>query len=90
MGETAGLKVGEIIVTVHGRRILNVRQLVSNIYSYAVGDQADLEVFCATSKLSFSVPVLETAIRLTRRLFRFHRVQPGSTLEEPKLVRRTD
>ena len=60
--ETAGLKVGDIIVTVHGKSILNVRQLALNMYSYGVGDQAEINVLRRTQKLSFSVPVLETAI----------------------------
>jgi len=60
--EAAGLKVGDIIVSMHGRPILNVRQLALNMYSYAVGDQADIDVLRGTQKLSFSVPVLETTM----------------------------
>ena len=59
--ETAGLKVGDIIVTVHGKPILNVRQLALNMYSYAVGDQADIQVLRGGQRLSFAVPVLEGA-----------------------------
>ena len=32
------------------------------MYSYAVGDQADIDVWRGTQKLSFSVPVLETTM----------------------------
>jgi serine protease Do len=60
--ETAGLKVGDIIVTVHGKPIPNVRQLALNMYSYAVGDQAGIEVLRGAQKLSFAVPVLEGAV----------------------------
>jgi len=57
--EQAGLKVGDIILTVHAQPILNVRQLALNMYSYAVGDQAEIDVLRGSQKLSFSVPVLE-------------------------------
>lgn len=59
--DEAGLKVGDIIVTVHGKPIPNVRQLAFNMYSYAVGDQAEIEVVRGGQKLSFKVPVLERA-----------------------------
>jgi PDZ domain-containing protein len=60
--EMTGLKVGDIIVTVHGRPILNVRQLALNMYLYAVGDQAYIDVLRGMQKLSFSVPALEAAV----------------------------
>jgi serine protease Do len=53
------LKVGDILVSVHGRPIPNVRQLAFNMYSYAVGDSAEIEVLRRGQKLSFRVPVLE-------------------------------
>jgi serine protease Do len=59
--EEAGLKVGDIIVTVHAKPILNVRQLAFNLYSYAVGDHAEINVLRGAQKLSFSVPVVERA-----------------------------
>lgn len=60
--DEAGLKVGDIILAVHGKAIPNVRQLAFNMYSYAVGDQAEIEVSRAGEKLTFNVPVLETAV----------------------------
>ena len=57
--EAAGLKVGDIIVAVHGKAIPNVRQFAFNMYLYAVGDQAEIEVSRRGQKLSFQVPVLE-------------------------------
>jgi serine protease Do len=57
--DRAGLKAGDIVVTIQGRRILNVRQLAVTMYSYAVGDQAEIEVLRDAQKLSFRVPVLE-------------------------------
>lgn len=59
--DEAGLKVRDIVLTVHGKAIPTVRQLAFNMYSYAVGDQAEIEVFRAGQKLTFNVPVLETA-----------------------------
>lgn len=59
--DRAGLKIGDVIVTVHGKPIPNVRQLAVNMYSYAVGDQAEIEVLRGGQKLSFKVPVLERA-----------------------------
>jgi serine protease Do len=60
--DEAGLKVGDIILSVHGKPISTVRQLAFNIYSYAVGDQAEIEVYRAGEKLTFRVPVLERAV----------------------------
>jgi serine protease Do len=59
--ETAGLKVGDIIVRVHSKPILNVRQLAMNLYMYAVGDKAQIDVLRGKQKISFSVPVVEGA-----------------------------
>src|SRR6266481_2910919 len=59
--DAAGLKVGDIVVAVHGRSISNVRQLALNMYSYAVGDKAEIDVLREEKKLSFAVPVMESA-----------------------------
>jgi len=57
--DAAGLKVGDIIVAVHAKPIPNVRQLALNMYSYAVGDKAEIDVLRGEKKLSFAVPVVE-------------------------------
>ncbi len=57
--DAAGLKVGDIMVAVHGKPIPNVRQLALNMYSYAVGDKAEIDVLRGEKKLSFAVPVVE-------------------------------
>ncbi len=57
--EAAGLKVGDIIVSVHGHAIANVRQLALSMYSYGAGDNAELDVLRGKQKVSFSVPVVE-------------------------------
>jgi serine protease Do len=57
--EEAGLKVGDIIVRVRSKPILNVRQLALNMYSYAVGDKAQIDVRRGEQRISFAVPVVE-------------------------------
>ena len=59
--DEAGLKVEDIIVAVHGKAIPNVRQLAFNMYSYAVGDHAEIQVSRGGQSLTFNVPVLERA-----------------------------
>jgi serine protease Do len=57
--DAAGLKVGDIILAVHAKPIPNVRQLAMNMYSYAVGDKAAIDVLRGERRLSFAVPVVE-------------------------------
>ena len=57
--EAAGLKVGDIITRVNNKLIQNVRQLASNMYSYAVGDKAKITVLRGKDILWFDVPVVE-------------------------------
>lgn len=60
--DTVGLRVGDMIVAVHGKPIPNARQLALNMYSYEAGDYADIQVLRGGQKLSFTVPVLERAV----------------------------
>ncbi len=57
--EGAGMKVGDVITKVRGQSIHNVRQFGVNMYSYAVGDSAQIEALRGERTLSFSVPVVE-------------------------------
>ena len=57
--EAAGLKVGDIITRVNNKPIQNVRQLASNMYSYAVGDKARIAILRGKEILSFDIPVVE-------------------------------
>ncbi|HWX54533.1 MAG TPA: trypsin-like peptidase domain-containing protein [Verrucomicrobiae bacterium] len=59
--DAAGLKVGDIIIRVHAKPIPNVRQLALNMYAYAAGDQAQIDVLRGRQKISFNVPVVERA-----------------------------
>jgi serine protease Do len=57
--EAAGLRVGDIITKLHGHPIQNVRQLALNLYSYEVGEKAEMAILRGPETLSFSVPVVE-------------------------------
>lgn len=58
--------MGDIIFAVHARAIPNVRQLAFNLCSYAVCDQAEIEVSRAEERLTFHVSVLERAVGTER------------------------
>ena len=55
----AGLIAGDIIVSLRGKSIQNVRELALNLYSYAVGDLAEFEVIRKGEKVRFRVAVFE-------------------------------
>ena len=55
----AGLHVGDIILTMNGKRMENARQLEVNLYSIAAGEKARLEVLRGKDKLDVEVPVAE-------------------------------
>ena len=55
----AGLVPGDIIVAVHGQATQDIRQLALNMYSYAVGDLAEVDVMRGSQKLQFRVAVFE-------------------------------
>ncbi len=59
--DVAGLKVGDIIVRVQAKPILNVRQFALNMYAYAAGDNAQMDVLREGQNISFNVPVVERA-----------------------------
>jgi len=50
--DAAGLKVGDIVIAVHGKPISNVRQLALHMYSYAVGDKAAIDVVAGPRRSS--------------------------------------
>jgi serine protease Do len=57
--EQAGLKIGDIVESVDGRRVENARQLDVRIYNQLVKEQVNIEVQRDGKKLSISVPVVE-------------------------------
>ena len=59
--DAAGLRIGDVITKLHGHPIQNVRQLALNLYSYDVGDKAEINVQRGRESLSFFVQVVERA-----------------------------
>jgi serine protease Do len=59
--DAAGLRIGDVITKLHGHAIQNVRQLALNMYSYAVGEKAEISVLRGRKTFSFSVQVVERA-----------------------------
>jgi len=57
--EAAGIRVGDVITKVHGQAVQNVRQFAVNMYSYAVGDIAQIEARRGEQSRNFSVLVVE-------------------------------
>ena len=58
-GDKAGLKVGDILVSLNGKLMMSVRQLEVNLYRYTVGQKVNVEVLRGGSKLTYAVPVTE-------------------------------
>ncbi|HSR53625.1 MAG TPA: trypsin-like peptidase domain-containing protein [Acidobacteriota bacterium] len=55
----AGLQIGDIVLSLNGKRMENGRQFDVNLYRYSVGDSVTLEVLRDGQKLSRTVQVLE-------------------------------
>jgi serine protease Do len=58
-GDKAGLKIGDVVVSLNGKVMTNARQLEVDLYRYSVGQKVSLEVLREGSKLTYSVPVAE-------------------------------
>jgi serine protease Do len=56
---TAGLMPGDIILSVDKKPVQNIRQLALGLYSYAVGDNAKLEIQRGKQTISYEIPVVE-------------------------------
>lgn len=57
--EGAGLRVGDIVLTLDGKVMENGRQFQVNLYRHAVGETVNLEVLRGTETLRFQVPISE-------------------------------
>ena len=57
--QTSGLMPGDIILRVNRRPVQNIRQLALGLYSYAVGENAILEIQRGKQTISYEVPVVE-------------------------------
>ena len=55
--DRAGLKEGDVILTLNGKVMENARQLEVNIYRHAIGEKVSLEVLRGTEKLRIDVAV---------------------------------
>ncbi|MBV9506014.1 MAG: trypsin-like peptidase domain-containing protein [Acidobacteriia bacterium] len=55
--DEAGLKVGDIVLSVNGKAMQDARQLETNLYRYKMGDKVNVEALRGASRLAFSVEV---------------------------------
>ncbi len=55
--DKAGLQVGDILVSLNGKPMENSRQLQTNLYRFAVGQQVSVDVLRGNQKLTMSVAV---------------------------------
>jgi serine protease Do len=57
--DKAGLKVGDIVTSVGGKPVDNVRQFALDLYAYKIGQKADIGVLHSGKETTVSVPVIE-------------------------------
>jgi serine protease Do len=59
MGASAGLKIGDIVLSLNGKTMENGRQFDVNLYRLAAGDIATLEVLRGSSRVKVVVAIAE-------------------------------
>jgi serine protease Do len=57
--DKAGLKVGDIVISVAGKPVDNVRQFALDLYTYKIGQKAEIGVLRNGKETTASVPVVE-------------------------------
>src|ERR1700756_738827 len=57
--QSSGLMSGDVILSVAKKPVQNIRQLALGLYSYAVGENAILEIQRGKQTISYEVPVIE-------------------------------
>jgi serine protease Do len=57
--EKAGLQIGDIVVSLNGRRLENARQLEMQLYRYGLGQKISLQLLRGGEKLTYPVAVVE-------------------------------
>jgi serine protease Do len=55
----AGLKPGDIVLSVNDKPVQNIRQFALSLYSYAVGENVKLQIQRGKQAISYQVPVSE-------------------------------
>jgi len=56
---SAGLMPGDIVLSVNEKRVQNIRQFALALYSFAVGENAGLEIRRGKQTISYQIPVTE-------------------------------
>jgi len=59
--DKAGLKVGDVVTTIGGKRVNNVRQFALELMTYKVGQTTTVDVLRGAKKLDYSVTLIERA-----------------------------
>jgi serine protease Do len=57
--QSAGLMPGDIVLSIDKKPVQNIHQLALSLYSYAVGENAKLEIQRGKQTISYEVPVVE-------------------------------
>ncbi len=57
--DRAGLKVGDVVTSVAGNPVDNVRQFAINLYAYKIGQRAEIDVLRNGQPTTLLVPVIE-------------------------------
>ena len=58
-GDTAGLKVGDVVLSLNGRTMENSRQLQVNLYRRPLGEKVNIKALRGDQELNFEVEVIE-------------------------------
>jgi S1-C subfamily serine protease len=56
---SAGLRPGDIVLSVNDKPVQNIRQFRLSLYPFAVGENARLQIQCCKQTISYQVPVSE-------------------------------
>ncbi len=64
--DLAGLRVGDVVLSLDGKVTENARQFVVNLYPHVAGDVVKVDVLRGTDRRSFPVPVTERPDDTTR------------------------
>ncbi len=59
--EAAGLKVGDIVLSVAGHPVHNLREFALSLYRFTIGESAAIQILRGKQTLTVSVPVIERA-----------------------------